>query len=342
MELDFNIEKFDEGLEELNESEKQLSRKEVKLRDTIEKLKNDAVLYEKLKETNEEIEQEKEDLSRKKAELISNVKKNYLLYLEREKEYLEKREQIEEISEMGIDVDEIIKKLDKEKEDLDYSASELKQMFDKLEDYDPEIMKSIIDQNVSKLRLPQKNGKWEGDKGKSRWTLDEEIVIVNPKTGEEKHISSIEYKNNEPDFSEVEDGLIGHVELLSFPSSRNSGMGTYEMAYIEAAKSLSEKTNEIWTPYRVKKYMEKNGLTWHECADMKTVRAIPTEINDAFPHTGGISVKKGVDAIETGFKNRFGEDYSFSLQKDGINGEIKNLNEALNANKKVNREMKRH
>ena len=341
MKLDLDIEKLDEGLEGIKDSEKKLSMKEVKLRDTIEELKNDTILYEKLKESKEIIEQEKVDISRKKAELISEVKKNYLVYLEREKEYLEKREHLEEISEAGVDVNESLGELDKEKEDLDFSASELQQIFDKLEDYDPEIMKSVIDQSVSKLRLPQKNGKWENDEGNSRWILDEEIVIVNHKTGKERHISSIEYKNNEPDFTEFEDKLIGHVELLSFPSSRTSGMGTYDMAYIEAAKMLSEKTKETWTAKRVKKYMEKKGLTWHECADMKTVRAIPTEINAAFPHTGGIGVKKGVDAIEMRFENRFGENYSFSLQKDGIYGETQGIKKALQENKKENHQMKK-
>lgn len=38
----------------------------------------------------------------------------------------------------------------------------------------------------------------------------------------------------------------------------------------------------------VAKYRNRNGLTWHELNDVKTLQLVPTEINDTFGHLGGV------------------------------------------------------
>ena len=43
-------------------------------------------------------------------------------------------------------------------------------------------------------------------------------------------------------------------------------------------------------------YRAANGLTWHECADGKTMQLVPTEIHDACRHSGGVSTMRTVGA----------------------------------------------
>lgn len=46
-----------------------------------------------------------------------------------------------------------------------------------------------------------------------------------------------------------------------------------------------------WTAKDVREF-RKEGWTWHECADMKTLMLVPTEVHDKVRHTGGRAMAK--------------------------------------------------
>jgi hypothetical protein len=110
------------------------------------------------------------------------------------------------------------------------------------------------------------------------------------------------------------------------------------------AKRLSEETGESWDTNRVKNYMKENGLTCHECADRKTVRFIPTKVNAAFKHTGGIGVQNSMDAMSKELDRRT-DGFNFSLKKesphDGGMTNTMELNNAINESKKAFRNAKK-
>ena len=74
--------------------------------------------------------------------------------------------------------------------------------------------------------------------------------------------------------------------------------------------------------------MSDNELTWHECADRHTIRAIPTRINSAYKHSGGISMEKSVESMRATFKDQFGTT-NFSLQRESPTGTVTGLSEAV-------------
>ena len=201
------------------------------------------------------------------------------------------------------------------------------------EDEKAEIIKDFVDQNVTPSMLPKRNGQWEGEEGNSKWIPDEDALVTWRKGGETHTetyrdimdrygFDGIDYFNKEPNFKPYEDSFIQHVELESFSGERTGSGGTYTMAGEAAAKRLSQETGEEWTPQRVQDYMSAHGLTWHECADRKTVRAIPTEINAAFKHSGGISAERSVSAAAESLDDRYGFKNGFSLSREMPNGEL--------------------
>lgn len=218
-----------------------------------------------------------------------------------------------------------------------------------------EFIKVLVDQNVTSARLPQKNGHWEEDEGNSKWIPDKDAIVTWRKDGktytdtyenimERYQIDGIDYVNKEPDFSGIEDSLVKHVELNDFSTTRTGKDGTYDMANIAAAERLSSETGEVWTPQLVKKYMAENGLTWHECADRKTVRAIPVEINAAFIHTGGISVEKSFEAIAKVLDERIGLGKGIALERNSGYARVSSMAEmrrSIEAQRERYREAKR-
>ncbi|MCI6060290.1 MAG: HNH endonuclease [Dorea sp.] len=188
------------------------------------------------------------------------------------------------------------------------------------------IIREVVDQNVTTSILPKKGGHWsETDvPGDSAWVLDDDVDITWSKGGEKHSISGrelkdkygineVQYSGGEPDFAPFEDKMIGHVELDEFSDCRTGKEGTYSCATRAAADALG------WTPKDVDEYMEKNGLTWHECGDRMTVRAVPAEINAAFKHTGGISIEKSLRAMEEEIQDRYGK---IKLEKKSLSGTV--------------------
>ena len=202
-----------------------------------------------------------------------------------------------------------------------------------------EIMKAVTDQNVTRAHLPKKNGYWEGKAGNSKWVLNDNAIIKWSKNGQ-KHemtgqelkerykIDGVFYHGKEPNFSMLEDEKLGHVTLDSFSSDRLGSEGTYA----KATEAMVQKLGPGWTPKRVNEYMTKNGLTWHECADRRTVRAIPTEINAAFIHTGGTSVENSLQAMGDSLTERYPKK-SLKLKRESLTGQTdsRELQKAIKA-----------
>ena len=218
------------------------------------------------------------------------------------------------------------------------------------------IVKSFVDQNVNPLVLPNSKGHWEGEIGNSKWIPDDDALISWKKGGvehtkryadvlEEYKTDGVVYNNKEPDFSVFEDAFIGHVTIDSFSGKRTGNNGTYMMANKAAAELLSKKTGESWSEKQVRDYMNDHGLTWHECSDRRTVRAIPTEINAGFKHTGGIGVQSSVAAAATVMDKRVNLSDGYSLVQDApfaqIGSDAQEFYAAIESNKRAFQKEKR-
>lgn len=148
----------------------------------------------------------------------------------------------------------------------------------------------IVCENFKNCPIEGNNGHWDGDRGNSKWIPDGDYIPgkANPdgKTWggilDKYEIDGINYKDGEPDFSELSRGS---VEIESFSGIRTDN---FDKADIELAKQKG------YSPEEVSKWREENGFTWHECKDMKTMQKVPSEVHNNIPHSGGISeVKKG-------------------------------------------------
>lgn len=170
----------------------------------------------------------------------------------------------------------------------------------------------MVSQNVQKDKMP-KRGQWEDESkpGNCKFILSDDAEITTSKGGvkqtitgkqlKEKYgIEGVEYVGNEPDFTPFVDSHIGCVEVEEITSDRQGGGGTFAVAEKAVAEKLGVPTSEV------KRYMEEHRLTWHESADRKRVMAVPSEINSAFDHTGGISKQKSVEAVREVWREQFG------------------------------------
>lgn len=94
---------------------------------------------------------------------------------------------------------------------------------------------------------------------------------------EKYDIDGVDFKDGNPDFSEVSKG---EVKIDDFSESRDSN-------FSQADEKLAE-TKEC-TPEEVASWRKDNGYTWHECKDCQTMQKVPTEVHGNIPHSGGIS-----------------------------------------------------
>ena len=65
--------------------------------------------------------------------------------------------------------------------------------------------------------------------------------------------------------------------------------------FAQADNVLLERVQQIIPEANVQDivaFRKENQLTWHECADGKTMQLIPTAIHDACRHSGGVSEMK--------------------------------------------------
>lgn len=140
-------------------------------------------------------------------------------------------------------------------------------------------------------RLPKTGGKWDGEPGNSKWTMDREHIPgdcngTNPdhkswgEICDQYKVDSINFKDNNPDFSEISKG---NVEIENFKSKRNAN-------FVQADMKLAEQRG--CDPSEVSKWRADNRYTWHECPDCKSMQKVPTEVHGNIPHTGGVSRNK--------------------------------------------------
>ena len=125
----------------------------------------------------------------------------------------------------------------------------------------------------------------------------------------------VNYRNNEVDFSpftkhespwgkldcQVE---IGHMtdqrQNPTWEYGRRPAGASHDPNYdlgnfAQADNALLDRireTNPDATMDDVTDFIESNHLTWHECADGKTMQLVPTDIHDASRHSGGVSEMK--------------------------------------------------
>ena len=139
---------------------------------------------------------------------------------------------------------------------------------------------------------PRENGKWEGERGDSKWKPDPDYVPqkANPEGKPwrdilDKHdTDGITFKDGEPDFSDISKGT---VEIEDFSDNRSDNFDKADIALAEQRGC---------SPEEVAEWRKENGYTWHECKDMKTIQKVPCEVHNNIPHSGGISeAKKGAD-----------------------------------------------
>lgn len=186
-------------------------------------------------------------------------------------------------------------KIENPVDSLREKANELREQFDKSK---KEASKSgefkdgnaNVDKEVSGCPIDGHYGKWEGERGNSKWCPDKEVVPnkqgTNPenKTWEEiskeNGIDGIDFKDGEPDFSEIAEV---EAEIDDFSENRESN-------FKQADEALAEYRGV--TPKEIKDYRKENGYTWHECSDCKTMQLVPSEVHGNVSHKGGISAIK--------------------------------------------------
>lgn len=167
-----------------------------------------------------------------------------------------------------------------------------------------DLLGSLVGQNVRKLRIPAKGGRWDGTPGNSRWYPDDQAGYY---VGHGKYLSgrclkdkycfsSIAYRQSEPNFMPFADQSIGVIRLNIRPTERRT---SYSLANDQCVSNGS-----FASIAQLQTYMNRENLVWHECGDGKTMIAIPMAINQAFVHTGGIGINKGLEELQNRFRYR--------------------------------------
>ena len=241
-----------------------------------------------------------------------------------------------------------------------------------------EIMRDVLEENVSTQKLPSdQRGEWDNpdEKGNSDFILkdDAELKIYNKSDKsyttysgqefkehmmEEYGVDRVSYSHREPDFEpfeqefsaddlseflrekygddmekEISAGYEGHVELEDMGTSRSGAEGTFSRANEIVAEAMGVEAKDIAD------YMDSRGLTWHECGDRHTVRAVPSEINQAFGHTGGIGLQQDIEALAYNVGETV-EENDMSLVRESPTGMTEGLQDAIESAHSGNRERK--
>ena len=228
------------------------------------------------------------------------------------------------------------------------------------------LMRDVVEQNVAHQKLPGSDrAYWSNPDSPGDGVChlrDDAILNYSEKsdgtkvscTGAEfkKHMREqygqdyVEYSHREPDFSPFEQAFTvddfnaflgekygdnavligaehqdhpGHVHVDRMGIDRND---TYSQAVGQIRDALGVPERDIYD------YMKSRNLTWHECGDRKTIRAIPTEINQVFTHTGGIGVEKDVRALQEHIRE-VTDGRKLDLQRTNPEGTSTNATQAI-------------
>lgn len=159
-------------------------------------------------------------------------------------------------------------------------------------------------------RTPIENGYYEGERGESKFvpsdTTERGRAAIEKLS--EKGLDGIEYKNAEPDFSKCAEVTV-QIENMTenrldyIDSDKKYQKGNFSQANIKCAEQWNIMTKDgksDWNEQSVEQYRKNNNLSWHECADTKTMHLIPSEIHTFFSHTGGVFECKIRDALTNG------------------------------------------
>lgn len=215
-------------------------------------------------------------------------------------------------------------------------VSELKELHKELtgESFDASVdsaIKKMLDASVQTDHLPsEKVGAWvSGTRGNGKFVLNDNAVIrvkdavyVTGKALKEKYgFDGVTYKDNDPDFTPyaVSNDIVTTVPVDEMPTNRNE---SYRLAEQYCAKKFGLSRKQI------RKYMEENNLTWHETPDRKHIMPIPTEINAAYKHTGGISKQQSFEKLAKSIKEKCGNrsiklyNAKGTLRSEGLKGAI--------------------
>lgn len=151
--------------------------------------------------------------------------------------------------------------------------------------------------------LENKDGKWEGERGDSKFVPSEETG--RGKDAKEKlaeyGMDGIEYKNAEPDFFRCAEATV-QIDHMTEHCYDNFPKADVKCAEEWNSEKRDGRTN--WTREDVKKWREDHNYVWHERCDMKTMNLIPRPIHECCIHSGGRAECKARDAAQAGGKHQ--------------------------------------
>jgi len=162
-------------------------------------------------------------------------------------------------------------------------------------------------------QVPQngENGSFEGERGHSKFIPSDTTERGAACKGKLAELGKdgVEYKNLEPDFSEVSSAT---VTIDNMTGNRNDYQADGEWKagnFSQADAKLAEQWNTQgkdgrtdWTDkdvYNFRKDPEQK-YTWHERCDTNTMDLVPSEIHQCCKHLGGVSECKVRDAQNNG------------------------------------------
>lgn len=238
------------------------------------------------------------------------------------------------------------------------------------------VIRDLLVQNINKQKLPSSDRiEWldEGTSGETACRVrDDALIKVHDKSTNTDIIYSgsefkeymldkygtdiVNYSHREPDFEPFEQVFssnrvnefmekkygstmrnitnwsVGNVYLEHMDTERN-GNGTFAKANQEIATRLGISKTDV------AEYMKENNLTWHECGDRHTIRAVPSEINQVFGHTGGIGLQQDLQALSESTRRTVGD--RILLQREAVLGTADGLERAINSKHRQNRAIKK-
>lgn len=133
--------------------------------------------------------------------------------------------------------------------------------------------------NARLMQTSNSGGHWEGERGESRFILDEPFELRDGTT-----VTGVNYQNCVPDFTPFAEG---EVNISRMTNNRTNNFSQADQALAELWDRINYN-GQSWTAADVNVYRMANGLTWHEMNNMETMQLVPTEVNGSFGHLGGV------------------------------------------------------
>ena len=161
--------------------------------------------------------------------------------------------------------------------------------------------------SYNNIPLEGKRGSWEGEKGDSIYVPDENYE-GGPPSGKDvkealdsKGIEGIEYKNGEPDFSEIAEATVEIDDMSEFRYGEDGNFAKADQALADKWNAENHGGRNDWTARDINNYRKDNNLVWHERQDCRHMDLVDRTIHSYFTHTGGVSVCKARNNSEVKF-----------------------------------------